>query len=607
MPGRMRDDEEETMAGRQRMSPVDTAWLRMDSPANLMMIVGIDVFADRVDCERLKQVLESRFLTYDRFRCRVAQDATGYWWEEDKDFDLDHHLIRVELPAPGGKAELQRFAAQLASQALDPGRPLWQMHLVEHYEGGSALVIRIHHCIADGMALMGVLLSMTSTSADSDDRAEAPPARPDRRVHDGTWEALLRPFTDATVKAIDATGDIATRVLHAYGAVLEDPNLAGEAAAEYARSAARAAQDAAALVLMDGDSATSLKGRTTGSKVVAWNEPLRLADVKAVGHALGCSVNDVLLACAAGAFREYFIARGEDVTGCEIRAMVPVNLRPPGPPKTLGNKFGLVPLLLPVGIESPIARVLEVHARMEELKGGYMPVLAMAILGMTGLVPRAAQNQILEIFQRKATAVMTNVPGPQQTLYLAGAQLKQMMFWVPQSGNVGVGVSILSYDGGVQFGLVTDKKLCADPQDIIDRFAPEFEKLVYALLLLPWEEYVAPEMAERALFSTESVAGVAARLIENHAERGPAEPPGLDPGPPGCASADRPLPLRARRNTEPAGAGASAVSVAPARGAGLGAGGEYRRQDQANSGFSERTFPSTLFVLASGTQTYPMR
>lgn len=515
------------MAGRQRMSPVDTAWLRMDSPGNLMMIVGIDVFADRLDVDRLKRVLAQRFLTYDRFRSRVTQDATGYWWEEDGDFDLDQHLVRVELPAPGGKAELQKFAAQLASQSLDPGKPLWQMHLVEHYDGGSALIVRIHHCIADGMALMGVLLSMASTHPDGD-RTEPPhaPARAGRRPHDGTWDALLRPFTDATVKAIDATGDMATRVLHAYAAVLEDPNRAGEAAAEYARIAARVAQDAAALALMDSDSATSLKGKTSGSKVVAWNEPLRLADVKAVGHALGCSVNDVLLACVAGAFREYLVARGEDVTGCEIRAMVPVNLRPPGPPKTLGNKFGLVPLLLPVGIENPIARVLEVHARMEELKGGYMPVLSMAVLGMSGLVPRAVQNQILEIFQRKTTAVMTNVPGPQQTLYLAGARLKQMMFWVPQSGNIGVGVSILSYDGGVQFGLVTDKKLCADPQDVIDRFAPEFEKLVYALLLLPWEEYVDPELAERALFATETVAGVATRLMENHAAQvtTPSEP-----------------------------------------------------------------------------------
>ncbi len=514
------------MAGRQRMSPVDTAWLRMDSPGNLMMIVGIDLFADPIDVHRLKQVLEQRFLTYERFRSRVTRDVTGYWWEEDEDFDLDHHLIRVELPAPGGKAELQTFAAQLASQALDPDKPLWQMHLVEHYDGGSALIVRIHHCIADGMALMGVLLSMATTHPDAGDRAEPlqPPDRAHRTAHDATWQALLRPFTDVTVRAIDATGDLAARMLHAYGAVLKDPHLAVEAAAEYARIAARVAQDAAALVLMPSDSATCLKGKVSGSKVVAWNEPLRLADVKAVGHALGCSVNDVLLACVAGAFRAYLVARGEDVTGCEIRAMVPVNLRPPGPPKTLGNRFGLVPLLLPVGIENPIARALEVHARMEALKGGYMPVLSMAVLGISGLVPRGAQEQILEIFQRKTTAVMTNVPGPQQTLYLAGARLKQMMFWVPQSGNIGVGVSILSYDGGVQFGLVTDKTLCENPQHIIDRFAPEFEKLVYALLLLPWEEYVDPEMVERALFATESVAGVAARPMENHAAQMPGAP-----------------------------------------------------------------------------------
>jgi hypothetical protein len=109
---------------------------------------------------------------------------------------------------------------------------------------------------------------------------------------------------------------------------------------------------------------------------------------------------------------------------------------------------------------------------------------------------------------------MTNVPGPQQTLYMAGARLKQIMVWVPQSGDIGVGVSILSYNGGVQFGLVTDKKLCADPQRIIDRFAPEFEQLLYAVLLMPWEERADPELAARALNATEALAGAARHLSE---------------------------------------------------------------------------------------------
>jgi WS/DGAT/MGAT family acyltransferase len=317
------------------------------------------------------------------------------------------------------------------------------------------------------------------------------------------------------VRAIDVTGDVATKVLQAYGAVLEDPDLAGEAASEYARMAAQLSRDAAALALMEMDSPTSLKGRPGGSKVVAWTEPLPLADVKIVGKALGCSVNDVLLSCASGAIRGYLLERGDDLAGAELRAMVPVNLRSPGKAKSLGNKFGLVPLLLPIGIEHPVERVLSVKQRMDELKGGYTAVLAMALLGMAGLAPRAVQKQVLDLLARKATAVMTNVPGPQQQLYLAGAPLKQIMFWVPQSGDIGVGVSILSYAGAVQFSLITDKKVCKNPQAIIDRFRPEFENLVHAVLLMPWDEEADPKIASRALDATDALAEAAQHLRHN--------------------------------------------------------------------------------------------
>jgi WS/DGAT/MGAT family acyltransferase len=484
----------------------------MDSPANLMMIVGVDVFDGPCDVARLRRLIEEHLLQFMQFRARVVQDATGAWWQEDPDFDLDHHLVQIRLPGKGGKHELQKEVARLAAEPLDPTRPLWQFHLVENYDGGHALIVRIHHCIADGIALIGVLLSLTTAEADVD----PPAAEAARRKHDGTgtaWEQWLRPFTEATVKAIDAGGDAVAKALHAYAEALsarENPAAkATEYAQEIAHTAAQVAKDAAALALMTSDTATCLKGQPTGIKVVAWNEPLPLADVKAVGKAIGCSVNDVLLSCVAGALRGYLLDRGEHLDGAELRAMVPVNLRAPGKPQTLGNKFGLVPLLLPIGIDSPIDRVLEVRKRMDELKDGYTAVLAMAILGAAGLVPRFVQDQLMALFQRKATAVMTNVPGPQQALYMAGAKIRQMMFWVPQSGVIGVGVSILSYDGGVQFGLITDKKLCPDPQHVIDRFVPEFEKLVHAVLLMPWEPQADKRMAERSLQATEALAAAA--------------------------------------------------------------------------------------------------
>ena len=269
--------------------------------------------------------------------------------------------------------------------------------------------MRIHHCIADGIALIGVLLALTTDHGDdSSDSA----ARRHRGRANGGWDARLRPLTSVAVKAIDTTGDVASRVLRGYGAMLNAQGAIVDAAVGTQASQA-VAKDAAAIALMPNDNSTSLKGRPSGVKVVAWNEPIALGDVKAVGKALGCSINDVLLACVAGAIRSYLMTRGEQVDGCELRAMVPVNLRDPRQWKELGNKFGLVPLLLPIGVENPIARVFEVRRRMEALKTGYTAVVSMAC-GAAGLAPRIVQTQALDFLARKASAVMTNVPGPQQ-------------------------------------------------------------------------------------------------------------------------------------------------------------------------------------------------
>ena len=540
------------MSHRVRMSPVDTAWLRMDSPGNLMMIVGVIVFDGPCDEPRLRKVLTEHLLPYFRFRARAVEDPTGAWWEEDDDFDLDRHLVRIGLPGRGGTRELQKLAAQLAGQALDAQRPLWQFHLVENYDHGHALIVRIHHCIGDGVGLMGVVMGMTSSDAGKD--ASPPAPRPRRGERGGGLiEQWLEPFTEVTVKAIDATGDLASRLLAASGSMIGDPNLASEAAADAARIATQVARDAAALALMDDDTATSLKGRPCGSKVVAWNEPLPLADVKAVGRALGCSVNDVLLSCAAGAIRGYLVERGELIDGAELRAMVPVNLRAPGPVRSLGNKFGLVPLLLPIGIGDPLERVLTVRSRMNELKDGYTAMIALAMLGAAGLAPRRLQKQALDLLASKATAVMTNVPGPQHALYMAGSRLQRMMFWVPQTGDIGVGISILSYDGGVQFGLVTDKKLCARPQEIIDRFLPEFENLLYAVLLAPWDNEADPKVAERSLAATESLAQAAEHLAGEQ-EQAAALAQG-DGAAAAAGDAGAAAPAATQRAASPAGAG----------------------------------------------------
>lgn len=223
-------------------------------------------------------------------------------------------------------------------------------------------------------------------------------------------------------------------------------------------------------------------------KRVAWCQPIPLDEVKAVGRALNCSINDVLLSCVAGAIGEYLKSFGDETAGKEIRAMVPVNLRPMEEAYKLGNHFGLAPVVLPIGLDNPVERVYEVRLRMRELKGSLQPLLAFGLLAVAGLLIKPAQDALLGLFSKKTTAVMTNVPGPREKLRFCGATLEQSLFWVPQSGTVGLGVSILSYGGGVQFGIISDANLCPDPQQIIDKFEPEFAKLALLTLMLPWGE-----------------------------------------------------------------------------------------------------------------------
>jgi diacylglycerol O-acyltransferase / wax synthase len=468
----------------ERMTKVDTAWLRMDSPSNLMMIVGVWSLKPSIEYDELCRRVQERLLKYNRFRQRVVEDTAGATWVEDTDFDIERHVLREKLPKHAkGKAQaaLQDRVGELAVQPLDPRHPLWQMHLIEDYEGGSALIVRIHHCIADGIALISVTMSLV-------DGGEAPPERKRKDAPAGAedWiaQTLIKPFTDMTVKALGAAGEGAVKSL----GMLRDPHKGIEGSIDLAKLAYQVISDAAALALMPDDSKTRLKGKPGGSKRVAWCQPIPLDEVKAVGKALNCSVNDVLLSCVAGALGEYLTSLGDDVAGQEIRAMIPVNLRPVEHAYKLGNRFGLVPLVLPIGMENPIERVYEVRRRMNALKGSTQPLLAFGVLAVAGLLIKPAQDAILALFGKKTTAVMTNVPGPRDKLKFLGSTLEQSMFWVPQSGDIGLGVSILSYGGGVQFGVMTDTALCPDPQKIIDEFEPEFAKLSLVTLMLPWGE-----------------------------------------------------------------------------------------------------------------------
>lgn len=475
---------------RESMARVDTAWLRMEAPTNRMMITGVMTFASPLALARLKQVIAQRFLAFRRFRQKAVDTPAGAFWEDDNDFDLDWHVRVTALPGRAGKAELQSLASQLASSPLDQARPLWQFHLVEKFGEGSALITRLHHCYADGMALVQVMLSLTDVEA-----------RPTRTVElERAWlkrdrgtvtQRLLQPARAGLRQAAHLGG----RALAKGRELLEDP----EKLEKLAQGGGEILRELAVALSLPDDPPTRLKGVLGATKRVAWAEPLPLNEVKTLSRALGCTVNDVLLAAAAGALRAWLLEQGQDIDGMTIRATVPVNLRPLEHAKQLGNHFGLVFLDLPIGEGNPLRRVERVAECMQGLKRSKQAAVTFGLLAAVGMAPAPIQRMALELFSRKASAVATNVPGPQQPMYLAGSRIEDLMFWVPQNGSIGVGISILSYNGRVHFGLIADAKRIPDPQAVIDRFAPEFEKLLMITLMEDWAEPITSADAQATL------------------------------------------------------------------------------------------------------------
>jgi WS/DGAT/MGAT family acyltransferase len=496
----------------ERMSAIDTAWLRMDGSGNAMMIVSVITTETPVRTADIRAILGSRLLCFHRFRQRPVADALGASWHEAADFNLDAHVVETALPDPAGKAELEALTAQLASERLDPSRPWWQVHFVPRYGTGSAWIMRLHHCYADGIAMIRVLLSLTEQ--DSGPALAGAQESATRRARGWRPEgAGMLPLLNWLDQLSQPAGDIIENAL-AEGARLLESGVHQvfhpEHAAALAAQAGGMVGEFARVLTLPDDPATPLRGQLSGIKRVAWSDPLDLGEVKAVGKALDCTVNDVLMATVAGALGAHLReTHGFDTRGLVVRASVPVNLRAAEEPLTLGNKFGLVFVDLPVGTRNPLQRVYTMHDTMRALKGSLQPPMTLMVLGMMGMLPAVLQAPAIELFSRKGTVVASNVPGPQAPLYLCGQRIAEMYFWVPQSGSMGVGVSLLSYAGKVFVGMIADRALVADPGQVVGRFGPEFERLLLAttvgvLGLREREQGAAKKRSRRTRSSTTS-------------------------------------------------------------------------------------------------------
>lgn len=422
---------------RTPLGPIDHAWLRMERPDNPMMITGVLTFDEPLDIDRLRATIAERIRPFARLTQRIRARSFGRAeWEDVPSFRVEDHVHHRHLPPPADRGVLQREIAALVSTPLPFDRPLWQLDVLENpIDGRSVLVARLHHCVADGFALMNVLLGFTDAGPDGA-TTEAPHSEPPRPARSP------RPSARALLSGATAVG-----------------------------------ADLARLAALRNQPASILRGQLGPRKRAAWSAPVPLAQVKAIGHAVGGTVNDVLMTVTAGALGRYLDARGESPRGFDLRTAVPVNLRTPGPIDELGNYFGLVFLELPIGIDDALARFHEVKRRMDRLKHSPEPAVLLAVMKITGAGPRWMEEIVVRVLGAKTTAVLTNVPGPREPRYMAGRRIRTIMFWVPQAGRVGLGISIFSYAGEVRLGIAGDARLVPDPERILELFPSELEAL----------------------------------------------------------------------------------------------------------------------------------
>lgn len=436
------------------MNPVDAAWWRMDTPTNRMIIVGLLEFDRVFTAADFTALLEERLQSFERFRRRVSAVSGRPHWEDDPEFSFSNHVVSVSDDPPTDDASLKALVGGLMSAPFPAERPPWEFVVVESFKGGSVVIARLHHAIADGIALIHVLRSLAD-DADADGSASLVAMPQTRRPTGGT--------------TIEEAEDVLEPV--------EARRLGLSDIVSWFRRLPRLTVALAKFAFTGSDRKTRFRGAQGVEKRVDWSGALDLSALRKAAVSHSATINDVLLAVVSGGLRRYLERYRELAEDFELRALIPVNLRHRHEELGLGNRFGLVILALPVGLRNLAARITAVNRRMLDARNSMEPVAAFGVLTALGRSPGFVENAAVWKLSSTSSAAITHVPGPRKRLVLGGRTLSDLMFWVPRGGSVGMGISILTYAGRARIGLATDAALVPDPDALAMGISAELADL----------------------------------------------------------------------------------------------------------------------------------
>ncbi len=433
-----------------RLSPVDAAFLRMETPHLHMHVGGLFILEpgprSTFTFDRFQRYVRSRLHLVPRYRQRIAGTPLNLaqpTWEDDPGFDLAYHVRHAALPRPGGMDQLLEYASRILSRQLDRDKPLWELYVVEGLEDGNiALVTKNHHAMIDGLAgvdILGVLMDAEDEAPDELPRAEA-------------WEP--HPRRGDLQRTVDAVEHLATQPSALVGRVrsLADRPL------DVARRTVAVGQGLTHLAttgLSGGLATKSILNQAPGISRRFAVEQLDLDEVKEVKNAFGATVNDVVLAVCGDMLGRYLRYRRESTERLDLRVMVPVSVRTSS---DHDNQVTAVLVDLPVGEMDPVERLRAITRRMGDVKGSHSAVGADFLLNLTGFAPPTihALGARLAVSTRLFNTVITNVPGPQFPVYALGARLVGGYPFIPLAATQSLAIGLVSLDGVIHTGFTSD-------------------------------------------------------------------------------------------------------------------------------------------------------
>ncbi len=458
----------------RRLSPADAAWLYSEWEKNNQTVSSLMWLDREIDPEVFATIVQERIVDkYPTFSQRLRPSRNPVYlphWEDDPDFDIAHHVEVLHLQT-GTKEELAELVSQQRSQLLDRDRPLWKMYVIQGYRGNTTAVhSRIQHSIADGWALVRLVLSL----CDDTETVQRPVTvdKPRRRKRDLVGK-VASPVVDVVRNPVEFVQETLSVALYPKRFIEFGTGILG-----VAEDTAEVSKNAVEFLFAPRPGKTILHGPVSGEKKVDWIEPVDLQPIKDIGRATGTTINDVLLAVLTNALRKYLVEK-DALTVEDLFTAVPISLRRPDAdlPRTLGNRFGLIPVLLPVSIEDAVEQLQEISRRLDDLKESQMPVVSFGLISVSSLMTPDVERLLHKVTQEHSIGVTTNVPGPRHPIYVAGGEVLGSWGMGGLSGNMNLSFGIYTLNGKLNFSVHSDTGITEDPERILDFFLESIEEL----------------------------------------------------------------------------------------------------------------------------------